>query len=111
VARPLRGTVDLIDDLRAGRHPAHVDHRRVPDEAWRCQTRDTSTGRYSSPFNRACDRCGSDLDHPLDICCWCDHLVVFHGSDTDGCGRIGAAGWCECRCTFDRPNAEFVKWG
>jgi hypothetical protein len=59
-----------------------------------------------------CVRCGAPIDmHPVYICCGCPHMVRKHGVNTDGCGHIGAAGWCECLSTFDRPNAEFVKWG
>jgi len=57
-------------------------------------------------------RCGSDIEHPIDVCAGvgCGHLVVFHGGDTEGCGRISAAGWCACRRTFAREHADFVRY-
>ena len=53
----------------------------------------------------------SDLDHPIDVCAPCEHHVVFHGRDTEGCGRIFAAGWCECRRSFGREHAAYVATG
>lgn len=89
----------------------------IQSNAWRC------ISPVSPPPSRmvlnvevlldqaSCARCGSANDmHPIDICLVCPHMVRKHGENTDGCGHIGAAGWCECVLTFDRPDAEFVKW-
>jgi hypothetical protein len=77
--------------------------RRPPRGAWRC-------ANWLDPEHTHCARCGSDLDHPIDVCSRCEHLVVFHGRDTEGCGRIFAAGWCECRRSFGRAHAEYVRY-
>lgn len=58
-----------------------------------------------------CRRCGATVDpHPNDICLRCGHLVELHGRDTEGCGRIWAAGWCACRRSFGREHAEHVRY-
>lgn len=60
----------------------------------------------------SCGACGApDHLHPADLCCDCQHLVRMHGRNTDGCGRIGAGGWCDCPLAYQRPRAEYVNWG
>jgi hypothetical protein len=77
----------------------------VPD-SWRCPVADPTERNPSY-----CRHCGSPVEwHPVDVCYECAHLVCFHGADTEGCGRINAAGWCECRQTFGRANAEHVRY-
>ncbi|MGK2849469.1 MAG: hypothetical protein ACSLFN_00930 [Candidatus Limnocylindrales bacterium] len=66
--------------------------------------------RVASGESPYCLTCGSNLPHPIDVCGGCGHLVAFHGRDTEGCGRIFAAGWCACRRAFSRPAAEYVRY-
>jgi hypothetical protein len=81
--------------------------------AWRCAVAVPQPIPYDGtpadpPY---CGRCGATVDpHPVDICERCGHLVEFHGHDTEGCGRISAAGWCVCRRSFGRPHAEYVRY-
>jgi hypothetical protein len=84
----------------------------APRGAWRCETRIPNMDGLAIGNPPTCLRCGSNLDHPLDVCDGegCGHLVVFHGLDTEGCGRICAAGWCGCRRSFAREHAEFVRF-
>jgi hypothetical protein len=79
-------------------------YQRPPRGSWRCFS------SLERPDGAHCARCGSDLGHPIDVCLRCEHLVVFHGSDTEGCGRIFAAGWCECRRSFGRERADYVRY-
>ena len=85
----------------------------IPTGAWRCQEWIGDRRSLNDPDRRPCKRCGTELAHPSDVCCdpECGHLVVFHGADTEGCGRIWAAGWCDCRCTFGREHADYVRYG
>lgn len=57
-----------------------------------------------------CLRCGSPFEHPIKVCRGCGHVVIFHGRDTEGCGRIFAGGWCACRRAFGREHAEYVRY-
>jgi hypothetical protein len=87
--------------------------RPLPPGAWRCEARIPNTEGRSVGNPPTCVRCGSNLEHPVDVCGGgegCGHLVVFHGIDTAGCGRICAAGWCACRRRFGRERAEFVRY-
>ena len=82
---------------------------RPPDESWRCET--SLPRRDPARDPTYCERCEAPVEwHPLDVCCGCAHLVTFHGADTEGCGRIWAAGWCECRADFGRATAEHVRY-
>ena len=81
--------------------------------AWRCSIPVSEVGARG--ISRAdptyCSRCGATVDpHPVDVCLRCDHLVEFHGRDTEGCGRISAAGWCACRRSFGRDHADHVRY-
>jgi hypothetical protein len=84
--------------------------RSLPRGAWTCpemvpRGRDVANGSPS-----ICVRCGSSFEHPMKVCRGCEHLVIFHGRDTEGCGRISAGGWCACRRAFGRENAEYVRY-
>ncbi|MEX1172581.1 MAG: hypothetical protein WEG56_08210, partial [Chloroflexota bacterium] len=76
--------------------------------AWTCTV---LVPRIEADLSRTpiCQRCGSSFEHPIKVCRGCEHLVVFHGRDTEGCGRIFAGGWCACRRAFGRENAEYVR--
>jgi len=81
--------------------------------AWRCEIPVPNSMVYAGPPDDPayCARCGATVDpHPNDICERCGHLVEFHGRDTEGCGRIFAAGWCDCRRSFGRANADHVRY-
>ena len=82
----------------------------APTGSWKCPTNlpNIESERVGNP--PSCRRCGSNLEHPVDVCDGCGHLVVFHGRDTEGCGRISAAGWCACRGGFARDHAEYVRY-
>ncbi len=84
--------------------------RSAPRGSWRCPTNLPNVESEAVGNPPSCLRCGSDLEHPLDVCHGCGHLVVFHGRDTEGCGRIFAAGWCACRRAFARDHAEHVRY-
>ena len=96
---------DLSGSIQAG--PVDISRQqlplRPPRGSWRCLT-------WLDRERTHCARRGSDLDHPIDVCTRCEHLVVFHGWDTEGCGRIFAAGWCACRRSFGREHAEYVMY-
>ena len=56
-----------------------------------------------------CDNCDGVplIFHPVDICTGCNHRVEWHGKESDGCARMGAGGWCDCRRTFGRTAPDF----
>ncbi len=87
-----------------------TDGHRGRRGSWRCEVQvpNLVSQRVGNPAS--CLRCGSDLDHPVDVCERCGHLVPFHGRDTEGCGRIFAGGWCACRRAFARDRAEYVRY-
>ena len=78
--------------------------------AWTCEAIVPNVEGMAVGNPLTCLRCGSSLEHPVQVCRGCQHLVVFHGRDTEGCGRIFAAGWCACRRAFGRENAEYVRY-
>jgi hypothetical protein len=78
--------------------------------AWTCTVVVPNVEGMAVGNPASCLRCGSWLEHPIEVCGGCEHLVVFHGRDTEGCGRIFAGGWCTCRRAFGRENAEYVRY-
>ena len=80
-----------------------------PRGAWTCPEVVPNIESMKVGNPPTCLRCGSSLEHPQRVCRGCNHLVLFHGRDTEGCGRIGAAGWCACRRAFGR-EAAFVRY-
>jgi hypothetical protein len=85
-------------------------NQRLPRGAWTCRELTPNIEGMAVGNPLTCLRCGSSLEHPLKVCRGCEHLVVFHGRDTEGCGRIFAGGWCACRRAFGRENAEYVRY-
>lgn len=81
--------------------------------AWRCEVPAVPTSDPDGlPIDTGyCRRCGASVDpHPNDVCLRCGHLVEFHGRDTDGCGKMSSAGWCDCRRSFAREHADHARW-
>jgi hypothetical protein len=99
-----RSTIS-IDPIMLGRM-----NQRLPRGAWTCPKLISNVEGMAVGNPLTCVRCGSSLEHPLKVCRGCEHLVVFHGRDTEGCGRIFAGGWCACRRAFGRENAEYVRY-
>jgi hypothetical protein len=92
--------------------PIMLDEMSVslPRGAWTCPVLVPRVQSLAPGRAPTCERCGSPFEHPLKVCRGCEHLVVFHGRDTEGCGRIYAGGWCPCRRAFGRENAEYVRY-
>ncbi len=81
--------------------------------AWRCDVPVPGSIPYDgAPDDPAyCRKCGATVEpHPVEVCERSGHLVEFHGRDTEGCGRIFAGGWCDCRRSFGRDHAEYVRY-
>lgn len=78
--------------------------------AWTCTVIAPRVDGIGNGRPPTCRRCGSSFEHPIQVCRGCEHLVVFHGRDTEGCGRIFAAGWCACRRAFGRETADYVRY-
>lgn len=81
-----------------------------PRGAWTCEAMVPNVESQGVGNPRSCLRCGSSLEHPLAVCGGCEHLVIFHGRDTEGCGRIFAGGWCACRRASGRDRAEHIRY-